>query len=245
MCKLYNVWKEAKDYFVKPKLRVYFGLWKNDPNLPVWRRGPFIRLTKTKAHTVKDSVLIHTHSVPFIWHGKTYHTKCYDWVPKHKLPGKLKPGDYVWNRDIRKKLKKWHLSRIPPIIYLPIWTRFHIININVIWKDKYDTPRYEYPPQFSIIAFGLSLTFTLHCPVNNEYTSDDSYWESILDYLYYNDYNKLEGAIDHCGICRRFLGEKKGINYFAVRPEYITDKHKEEYYAAISNIRKQKDEVIL
>lgn len=242
MIKLYNTWEKVKDTFVKPSLKVYFGKWKNDPNLPVWRGGPSIWLVRkqyrffnnSKVYTVKDSTRIYTGEVPYKFGDKEYKSKCYEWAPKHKLPGKLKAGDHVWNRNIRKKLKKWHLSWIPPVIKLPSWTRFYIINYDVDWKTKWGYARYEYPPQFSIIAFGLSLTFTLHCPIKSKYSSDDSYWESILTHLYFNQSGELKETIEQTGIWRRFNDD---TYYFALRPTYIVHDKQPEYYAATSEIK--------
>lgn len=248
LIKLYNTWEKAKDTFVKPSLRVYFGKWRNDPNLPVWRRGPSIWLiprryrysNSSEAYTVKDTVMIPAGEASYKYGDKEYKTKCYEWVPNHKLPGKLKAGNYVWNRKIRKKLKKWHLSWLPPIIKLPIWMKFHIVNLDLGWKTKWDDYRYEFPPQFTIIAFGLSLSFTLHSPIQNDFACDDHYWESILNYIYGNKSGTLKEAIEHTGIWNFCGDDKKDISFFAVRPGYITPQHLEEYYAAVSEIKRLK-----
>lgn len=254
--KLYNTWEKVKDIFVRPSLKVYFGRWRKDPNLPYWRCGPYIWLfpkkkyrydNSSEIYLVKDSVLICAGEVPYISGNKECKTKCYEWGPKHKLPGRLKSGDYIWNRKIRKKLKKWHLSWIPPVIKLPIWTRFHIVNLDLGWKTKWDDYRYEYPPQFSIIAFGFSLSFTLHSPETNEFANDNHYWESILNYLYANKSNTLEEAVRVTGVWSLYKSKEgnKCIKFFAVRPEYINQNYLEEYYAAISKIKAEDDEVIL
>lgn len=168
MIKLYNTWEKVKDIFVKPSLKVYFGKWRNDPNLPMWRTGPIIHLCKSKS------------------------------------------------------------------ICLPIWMRFYIVNQDVSWKHKWDYVSYEFPPQFSIIAFGLSLTFTLHCPIKSKYSSDDSYWESILTHLYFNKSGELKETIEQTGIWHRF---KDDTHYFALRPTYIVHDKQPEYYAATSEIK--------
>lgn len=245
MFNLYNTWKRAKNMFVKPSLKVYFGKWKNDPNLPMWRTGAIIYLTKrsalnSKTHIVKDSVMIPNGFVDWEYCGTKSKIQQYCWTPKHKLPGKLKAGNYVWNSKIRRKLRKWHLSWIPPVIYLPIWTRFRIINQDVMWKYKYDDIRYEFPPQFTIVVFGLSLTFTLHSPIYNEFASDDRYWEAILNHIYENKSGSLKETIELCGIWTR-LAKSEVKNYFSVRPEYITSNYLEEYYAAISEIKRLKE----
>lgn len=250
MIRLYNTWRKAKDVFVKPSVKVYFGPWKRDYGAPVWRRGPIIHLCSRKnrykkTHAVYDSVMIYTGTKESTLGGKPYTYKCYDWTPKHKLPGNLKQWDYVWNSDIRRKLRKWHLGWLPAEIKLPHWMMFHIVNWDVGWKTKYDYIRYEWPPQFSIIAFGLSLTITLHGPKVDEFACDDHYWEAILNYLYDNPKKSLKTSIEYTGQWTIHKGGGKGITYFAVRPGYITHEYQDEYYAAISDIRRKHDKPIL
>ena len=247
MIKVYRTWEKVKDTFVKPSLKVYFGKWKNDPNLPVWRRGPAIYLCRRKnliknCYLLKTGVIIQTGTKIMKWGAKEYEAKVYE-NTYHKLPNGLSSGQYMWNRNIRKKLKKWHLDWIKPVMYLPSWMRFKIINFDVGWKTKWDDVRYEFPPQFSIIGFGLSLTFTLHCPIKSEYSSDDSYWESILTHLYTNKSGELEETIEQIGIW-----QEHGVDvaYFALRPTYIVHDRQPEYYAAISEIKaKNTDKTIL
>ena len=119
--RLYDTFKKAKDFFKKPIVHWSFGKWRNNQLLPVWRRGPILRLGKspyalnTNCYEVKNRVQIFTgYSSWTDSTGKEHQTKCYDWAATHKLPGRLKSGDIVWKRDIRKKLRKWGLSWIKP-----------------------------------------------------------------------------------------------------------------------------------
>ena len=125
--------------------------------------------------------------------------------------------------------------------------KFHIVNLDLGWKTKWDDYRYEFPPQFTIIAFGLSLSLTLHCPVKNEFACDDHYWEAILNHLYANKSGRLKETIESTGIWStwKFKDGDNRTDYFAVRPEYIAPQHLEEYYAAISEIKAHKEKVIL
>lgn len=247
--KLYNTWEKAKQVFVKPSLKVYFGKWSKDPNLPVWRRGALVYICSRKklssyCHTVNNSVMIKTGVRSYLHNNKEHFLDCYEWVPKHALPSGLRCGDYVWNHNIRKKLRKWHLDWLPPIIELPIWTRFHIINFDLGWKTKYDSVRYEFPPQFTIVAFGLSLSLTLHSPKSDKYGCDDHYWEAILNHIYKNKSGSLKETIELSGIWTTYKEDTK-TSYFAVRPDYITAPYKEEYYAAVSDIKCQQERAIL
>ena len=231
MFKIFDTWKKVKDIFVKPVTKVYFGKWSRDPSLPVWRHGPKIYFTKTDYHIVTNRVCIKTNTG-------------YE-VSEHKLPGKLRAGDIVFNSNIRRKLRKWYLSWFPPCITLPIWLSFHIFNHDVMWKWKWDEIRFEYPPQFTIVAFGISLTISLHCPKRDKYAYDDNYWEAILNHIHLNKSGNLEETVKLSNIW--FCWDKDGnkTSYFSVRPEFITQKHIEEYYMAISEIKAERGEKIL
>lgn len=251
LIKLYNTWREVKDVFLKPSLWVYFGKWRNDPNLPYWRHGPQIYLTKrrklsSKAYRVSSTVMICTGTKREKF-GKTEHdVKCYSWVPRHKLPDNLKEGQYIWNRDIRKKLKKWHLSWVKPVIQLPIWMRFYILNMDVCWKTKFDDIRYEFPPQFTIVAFGLSLTFTLHSPIQNDLLYDDHYWEAMLNFVHKNHSHTIREAIESAGIWSRFSEDmSKRIYFFAFRPEFLQKRWLPGYYIATHDLRVKENKEIL
>lgn len=78
--------------------------------------------------------------------------------------------------------KKRHpiLSRLcKPVIQLPIWLTFRIFNWDTMWKTKYDSYRFEFPPQFSLILFGYAFDFWLSPPEGED---ADHYWEAILAY---------------------------------------------------------------
>ena len=158
MIKLYNTYRKVKGVFVRPRLKVYFGLWKNDPNLPVWRRG---------------------------------------------------------------------------------W--FHIFNRDVTGKAKYDSWRYEFPPQFTIVAFGVSLTFTLHCPIEDNYSCDDHYWECILEYLYGVGNKSITDTLLNCG----YWSSDK-YKYHQLRREYLKKDYQKEYDTALVVFnKKHKDITVL
>lgn len=193
--RLYETFNKAKDFFKKPVVHWSFGKWINNQCLPVWRRGPILRLgkspysLKTNCYEVKNRVQIFTgYSTWTDSTGKEHQTKCYDWAATHKLPGGIKPGDIVWKRDIRKKLRKWGLSWIKPQYQLPIWLSFHIFNHDVGWKTKWGDTRYEWPPQFTIVFFGLAFSIWTTAPeCKGEHAHDDGYWEGVIDYGFYKN----------------------------------------------------------
>jgi len=195
MIKLFQTYKKAKEFFVRPNIHFSFGRWRKNNCLPVWRRGPIIRIGKhpyklnSNCYEVKNRVMIFTgYSTWKDSSGKERQSKCYDWAATHKLPGGLKPGDNVWKRDTRKKLRKYHLSWIKPKYQLPIWLSFYIFNHDIGWKTKWGDTRYEWPPQFTIVFFGLAFSIWLSAPkCECEHCHQDGYWEGVIDYGFYKN----------------------------------------------------------
>ena len=241
--KLYKTWRKVKQVFVKPSLKVYFGSIRKDPNrIPAG--PPAIHLFNRNkyginVHTITNRVMVATGIKTIQYGDKGYAATVYDYST-HKLPGNLKEYQLVWNTKIRRKLRKYGLGWLPPVIYLPYWMKFGIYNYDVCYKWKWDEVRYELPPVFAICFFGLSLSFALHCPFNNIYACDDHYWESILTYLYNNRSGTIKEAIETVGIW-----ERKNIRYFALRPEYVNANYSEEYYDAVSEIKLKREEIII
>ena len=206
-----STYRKIKGIWMRPKFKVFFGLWKNNgATLPVCKGG-CIRLAKYgQYYWVRKSVEIEDKSkTTYDFQGRPiryfYHTK-------HNI----KP-DYAWNRNIRKKLRKWGLGWLPPIIETPWWLKVAVYNMDVQWKTKYNEVRYEFPPQFTFVFFGLCLTITLHEPTGGKYTSDDTYWEGILDYLYKYNGDMYKTAYYGGVWSNSTLNEK----WFSVRPEHI------------------------
>lgn len=237
MLKLYQTYNKAKDVFVKPKLYWYFGKWRNNPCLPVWRRGPIINIggsiykDNAKCYQVKNSVNIYTGEKEYtrIDGSKTTY-KTYE-TSYHKLPNNLNYFDVVWKREYRKK---WWAKIIPARLRLPVWLAFHIFNHDLIWKTKwhaYDF-RYEFPPQFTIVAFGLSLSFWLYPECKLETDSPDHYWESLLTYIYGEHAGDLLQTIADCG---KWVQSKnnKDTEFFALSKSYIKPERYEEYDEAV------------
>lgn len=194
LIKLYNDYNKAKELFTKPIFHYKFGLWKNDPLLPVWKREPIINLggsvykMDAKCYVIKDTVSIVTgYNTWKDSTGKEHQSKNYNEVPKHNLPGNLKSGDIVWRRDIRKKLKRLGLGWVKPQYQLPTWLAFDIFNFDVTWKSKWGDTRFEFPPQFTIVFFGLSLSFWLTSPKVDVCWDEDHYWEGVIDYGFYKN----------------------------------------------------------
>ena len=91
-----------------------------------------------------------------------------------KLKGIFKPlkCHFKWNTN-----EDWF-----PMLWCSEPAYIHIMSVDVGWKDKFDSPRYEYPPAIWIHLFKLNLIWYWELP--NEGYMDD-YWEQALWYLYY------------------------------------------------------------
>ena len=192
--RIYETYNEVNDVFVEPKLKWKLGLWKNDPNLPVWRRGPVINLYRRFSPNVynpRTGVRIKVGKAGDILPDGTVRKYDEYKTTHHKLPGKLKQYHPVWKREFRKKLRKWGLGWLPTQIHLPLWLSFYLHNEDLYWKTKYDDYRYEFPPQFTIVLFGISLSVWLVNPFEKD-GDDLDYWESILWYLHYKDLSKVD-----------------------------------------------------
>ena len=68
---------------------------------------------------------------------------------------------------------------------LPMYMGF----VELGWKDKYDSPRFEWPPQFHILFFGLQFCIWWVAPKlkDGERISYSLYYEMVLWYLKYSD----------------------------------------------------------
>ena len=61
-----------------------------------------------------------------------------------------------------------------------------IVTRDVMWKDKFNSPRHEGPPYIWIHLFGLDFSWYWDLPRDIEGHEMD-YWEQALWYLYYSD----------------------------------------------------------
>ena len=106
-----------------------------------------------------------------------------------KLKGVFKPLKYYfkWNTNT-----DWF-----PMLWCSKPAYIHIMSVDVGWKDKFDSPRYEYPPAIWIHLFKLNLIWYWELP-NEKYMDD--YWEQALWYLYYSSYNKEKKGYDKLDI---------------------------------------------
>ena len=165
MRKFLSEWKKTNGKFIKPKLHWYFGSWRREGNLPVWRRGNTIYFGKNHYDENKTYV-------------KEYETT-YDYA-------KLVKSE--WTEEGKKNHP--FLSRfLKPVYELPFWLSFYFFNYDIMYKTEYsdDDYRYEYPAHITLVFFGLALSVTAYIPKvgENDWTCQDDYWESLLTYNHY------------------------------------------------------------
>lgn len=150
-------YKKSKDVFIKPKLKWYFGLWKNEHNLPVWRRGNTIHFGKWNERIDKYNWALLESSE---WNelGKENHPILSKIIkPSYELPRWL--SFYFFNSDIVWKTK---------------------------WSEddfRYEYPSHFGIIFFGLC---FSLTAYIPKEYEKDYTCQDDYWESILTYQYYD-----------------------------------------------------------
>lgn len=240
--KLFKEYNKVKKYFVKPKMNFFIGKWRNNPCLPVWRRGVVITLGKHKdLYKVRNSVQIKTKTAPWTDEtGKIHKYDCYKNGVRHKLPSYVDRWDYTFIRPIRKKLKKLGLGFLRPHYFLPIWTAFHIFDLGIMWKTKWEHNdiRFEYPPSFTIVFFGLSFSIWLSAPDPKDILNGEGYWLGILG-MNYSDISddKMYNAIITAG---KWRNENK-LEY-ALIETYIKPKYRNYYNRTINKIENSKNE---
>lgn len=85
---------------------------------------------------------------------------------------------------IGKVIQGFPLSKYYHGKILTVWCN------DICWKDKYDSPRFEFPPQVNIVFFRKWQIFLEWKSPIQEYNGfwciEDCYWEAILWYLYYD-----------------------------------------------------------
>ena len=238
MFEIYKTYSKVKDVFVKPKMKFHFGRWYMLPGLPVWRRGPEICLDRygRNSYTPNNSSYICVGKKGDVIDGKELKYDRYK-TSFHKLPKGTEYG--AWTRPIRQKLRKMGLGWIKPRFFLPIWFTVDCFCYDVIYKWKYDEIRYEYPPQFTIVLFGLAITVQLIPDPVDDTDCPDHYWESLLSYLYQEECDKdIKKTLSYCGQWTQHTpeGEKK---YFQLKKGHLQEKYHKEYDEAIKEYKER------
>lgn len=110
-------------------------------------------------------------------------------------------NDYPWHKDDKnhiysnlpmvRRSKNWIVKLFDNTYYVEVGKPFVIVNYGLGWKDKYDTPRYEWSPAFHIYFFNWQFCIWWNAPIinNEKYPDNDKYYEMVLWYLKYSDKN--------------------------------------------------------
>lgn len=215
--KMYDTYNKVSHVFKKPKLYWRFGSWRKDPCLPVWRRGPYIKLIKYNYNDVTWGVVGKSKPKRYKIGGK------WTWSSPTDIKGYMWSEDYKKRHPIISKLFK-------PNYQLPIWLSFYVFNHDMIWKTKWDDYRFEFPPQYTIVLFGYSLSFWLRNPIGS--SRDDLYWESMLWYI---DKNNLKDAFNECTVWMD-MGSKEYI--FPFNPAQLKEPYSSEAQVMVDNYKK-------
>jgi hypothetical protein len=151
------VWKQCHGAFIRPKLRWYFGSWRKEGNLPVWRRGNTIHFGK---YDERNDTYDYAKLVSSEWteEGKKNHPFLSKFLkPTYQLPYWL--SFYFFNSDIMWKTK---------------WTEDDF---------RYEFPAHITLVFFGLC---ISVTAYIPKVDENDWTCQDDYWESLLTYNYFN-----------------------------------------------------------
>jgi len=181
-------WKQTHGAFIRPKLKWYFGPWYREGNLPVWRRGNTIHFGKYSER--KDNY-------NFAKLEKS------EWTEEGKK-----------NHPILSKL-------VRPSYELPRWLSFYFFNSDIVYKTKWseDDFRYEFPAHITLVIFGFAISVTAYIPKleENDFTSNDDYWESLLTYNYF------KGDIKKTNDIMGYWNSPKDKNFrFRFQPRFLT-----------------------
>lgn len=80
-------------------------------------------------------------------------------------------------------LNSFRINLFNKILYIGISTPIKYSKIDIVWKDKFNSPRYEFGPFSHLYFFGLIFEKSYSVPVDFE----DSYYEQALWYIFYAD----------------------------------------------------------
>lgn len=151
------VWKQCHGAFIRPKLKWYFGSWRKEGNLPVWRRGNTIHFGKYKE---RNDTYDYARLVSSEWteEGKKNHPILSKFLkPTYELPYWL--SFYFFNSDIMYKTK---------------------------WSEDDYRYEYPAHITLVFFGLALSVTAYIPKVDENDWTCQDDYWESLLTFNHYD-----------------------------------------------------------
>ena len=127
------------------------------------------------------------------------------------------------------------------LIRFPNWMTFRVINNDFAYKWKYDEARFERRGYFSIVVFGIALTFYLEAPLDNEDKyHEDEYYEFILEFLSGTNSGDIKQCIKNMGIVTQ-NSIKYGVRkYPAMRKEWLLPRWHRIYDVAVEELMRPK-----
>lgn len=155
--------QSIKGVFLKPKKSYYFGRVKfGTPYFfPRNYNGSVLVVRKLRLRSQTD----------------------FEELIKNKPWLRNKENSKFVNLPLVRRCKYWILKIFDEYFYVSIGWPVCVKTIDLGWKDKFRSPRYEWSPQFHVFFFGLQFCMFWNSPLGN----NDDYYEQILWYLYYSD----------------------------------------------------------
>jgi len=102
---------------------------------------------------------------------------------------KNKPDHLYTNMPMVRRAKNKIVKIFGNDYYITWGKPWAIKSVELGWKDKYESPRFEWTPQFHILFFGLQFCIHWMAPKleGEKYVDNDHYYEMILWYLEYSN----------------------------------------------------------
>lgn len=156
--------KQTWDVFVKPVKRYYIGkLVHGTPYFyPMHFNSSIISIRKLRLKT-QEELDKYLETYPHL---------------KHKME-----EIRFSNLPMVRRNKNWTFKLFNQWWYIQIGWPLSIYSNELGWKDKWDSPRFEWPPAFYIFFFKWQFCIWWMAPDGD----NDKYYEVILNWLYYKD----------------------------------------------------------
>jgi hypothetical protein len=103
------------------------------------------------------------------------------------LPNKNKAENLKYFRQYSRAWKMWKFILFNRVFVIEIGTPIVYKETHLGWKDKFDTPRFEWYPAKQLYFFGCEYSVFYKAPKVNSAYDSDNYYEMILWYLKYSD----------------------------------------------------------
>ena len=162
--KIKQLKKEINGVFIQPKKKYYLGKIKyGTPYFnPINFCNSIIKVKKLKLRSKEE----------------------FEEISK-KYPYSKEQNKFI-NCPLVRRSKDWIVNILGYYFWIQIGFPISIQNINLGWKDKYNSPRFEWFPMFQIYLFNYQFCIFYQSPDEKD---DDLYYEMILWYLYYSNKN--------------------------------------------------------